>query len=92
MTLNDFKMWLSGYSENITETPTPAQWKRIQEALASVGDGGTVLKPPIIPSVWIDPSRSIGGGTASPPEEWAKGFCQNAMSLPSSKTVTRASA
>lgn len=75
MTLNDFKMWLSGYAENIGEAPTPAQWQRIQEALKSVGD---VPKPPVsLPSVWIDPMKGVGGGTGNPPHKWADVICQN---------------
>lgn len=75
MTLSEFKAWLSGFSEAIEGAPTPAQWQRIQEALKSVGD---VPKPPVsLPSVWIDPRKGIGGGTANPPPNWAEVVCQN---------------
>jgi hypothetical protein len=43
MTINEFNMWLSGYSEaaGITEkkAPTREQWKRIHEQLKSVHQG-----------------------------------------------------
>ena len=33
MRFGEFKFWLEGFCESITDAPTPAQWKRIKEQL-----------------------------------------------------------
>ena len=36
MTMAEFKAWFDGYSEAIGDVPTPEQWERIKEKIASV--------------------------------------------------------
>lgn len=36
MTLSEFKYWLEGFDEAVSEAPTPAQWKRIKERIGEV--------------------------------------------------------
>lgn len=45
MTSDDFRAWLSGFSEAVDGTPTEAQWARILEKL-----GHVVPVAPIIPA------------------------------------------
>ena len=36
MTLNEFKAWFEGFSENLGEVPTKAQWKRIKARIDEI--------------------------------------------------------
>jgi len=38
MTFNEFKSWLDGFSEAIGDAPTPEQWAKVVEKLATVQD------------------------------------------------------
>jgi len=36
MTINEFKAWFEGYTENITKLPTQKQWARIKERVDEI--------------------------------------------------------
>ncbi len=36
MTVNEFKAWFSGYTENVPKQPTQKQWKRICEVVNDI--------------------------------------------------------
>jgi len=54
MTFNEFKSWLDGFSESIGESPTPEQWAKVKEKLATVQDRSFPIMPnlgsPALPS------------------------------------------
>ena len=58
MTINEFKAWLDGYTENLKGTPTKAQWLRIKEKLEDVYECPPHFNPfwypvtPISPTPW----------------------------------------
>lgn len=80
MTLNDFKFWLAGFSEHITEAPTPAQWKRILDALEKTGQPA-VSMPTVFPIGQAQDFQKhpfVGPGVSSPtvrdaPGVWGAG-------------------
>jgi hypothetical protein len=43
MTLQEFKSWFDGFTENIEKIPSQKQWKRIQERVAEI-DGVTITE------------------------------------------------
>lgn len=52
MTVNEFKAWLEGYSENISDCPTPEQWKKIKEKLLNMRSevvNNSLVSPPFSP-------------------------------------------
>jgi hypothetical protein len=68
MTLAEFKAWLDGFKEAVGEAPTPDQWQRITEKLATVYEPRPVLPAypaqtyptfPLSP-VWGSPDTSLG--------------------------------
>lgn len=54
MTFNEFKSWLDGFSEAIGEAPTPEQWAKVNEKLATVQEWVFPVNPnlglPALPS------------------------------------------
>jgi hypothetical protein len=48
MTLNEFKAWFDGYTEDM-QHPSAKQWKRIKERIAEIDD-----KPTITEKVFVD--------------------------------------
>lgn len=57
MTINEFRAWLDGFKEAIGEAPTPDQWAKVLEKVA------TVNEPHVFPNVqpniigpWVSPS------------------------------------
>lgn len=69
MTLSEFKAWLDGFGEAIGDAPTPEQWAKIREKLATVAEPYVVQMPalpmePCIPTSPIYPVRpfTIGPG------------------------------
>lgn len=65
MTLQEFKAWFDGFTENIGEkVPTQKQWKRIKERVSEID--GTAISYPVYIDRWIHPYPrywSSGGGT-----------------------------
>ncbi len=54
MTLAEFKAWLDGFKEAVGDAPTPEQWQRITEKLA------TVYEPlPVLPAYPAQPYPSF---------------------------------
>ncbi len=51
MTLNEFKSWFEGFTENIRDLPSKKQWARIQERLEDV-DGEITTYPVYIDQYW----------------------------------------
>lgn len=51
MTLQEFKAWFEGYTENITKQPTQKQWARIQERVDEI-DGTTITYPVYVEKYW----------------------------------------
>lgn len=47
MTLQEFKSWLEGFSENIEGAPSTKQWERIQEQIQKVRAYPAVNPSPI---------------------------------------------
>lgn len=45
MTFNEFKSWLDGFSEAIGDAPTPEQWAKVNEKLATVQERGFLVTP-----------------------------------------------
>ncbi len=66
MTLAEFKAWLDGFKEAIGEAPTPEQWQRVTEKVATVYEPSPVLPayptqtyPSFpLPSVWCGPNTA----------------------------------
>ena len=53
MTLNEFKAWFEGFSENLGEAPTKAQWKRIKARINEID--GSPVSPLIVERHWPYP-------------------------------------
>jgi hypothetical protein len=56
MTLAEFKAWMDGFNEAVGDAPTPEQWQRITEKLATVHEPLPVLPqlpfgPPSYPTL-----------------------------------------
>ncbi len=63
MTVSEFKAWLDGFKEAIGEAPTPDQWQRVLEKMATVSENVPLLPMPHYPSplispVWCGPNQS----------------------------------
>ncbi len=59
MTPNEFKAWFEGFSEAVDGAPTPAQWQRISEKVATLNTSLGAL-PGVAP-------MRIGGTAVTPP-------------------------
>ena len=72
MTLQEFKAWFEGFTENMDGTPNAKQWKRIQAKISDID--GTVTSYPIFidryvkpyftsypPVITCDTTKTIGG-------------------------------
>jgi hypothetical protein len=57
MTVNEFKIWLEGFSESISVAPTPQQWARIKEKLEEVKE--VKGEPVFCPPPYTKPQRPI---------------------------------
>ena len=55
MTLNEFKAWFEGFTENIDGVPNDAQWKRIQKQVKKIN--GVALSPTVIERHYHDYHR-----------------------------------
>ena len=51
MTLQEFKAWFQGYTENISKQPTQKQWARIQERVEEI-NGDPVTERIFIDRYW----------------------------------------
>lgn len=59
MTISEFQAWLDGFSEAIDGAPTPAQWEKIKEKVATLQSVRlTDVLPPILPPPYVP--RHIG--------------------------------
>jgi hypothetical protein len=59
MTLQEFKAWFDGFTENMGEAPpTKLQWARIQARVKEI-DGTAVTYPVFIDRYWPHPSPTI---------------------------------
>lgn len=75
MTLQEFKAWFEGFTEDMDGRPTEKQWKRIQKRIKEID--GTVTTERVFIDRWIRPyapywqqwqiwngaPTSVGGGT-----------------------------
>ncbi len=59
MTIAEFRAWFEGYTENISDKPSAAQWERIKERV------NEITPQPI----WIDPSIYKPFETYEPPTQ-----------------------
>ena len=57
MTFNEFKSWLDGFSEAIGEAPTPEQWAKVMDKLATVQERALPSIPNLAPSLPSYPPR-----------------------------------
>ena len=82
MTINEFRAWLDGFKEAIGEAPTPEQWSRVLDKMATVREPlnigpnlpniiGPYWSPTIPPNVPMWPSVTCGVTSAGLPE-WLK--------------------
>lgn len=62
MTINEFRAWLDGFKESVGNAPTPDQWAKVQEKLATVNISWGI--PPSIPSA-SDPSFQLRNPTSA---------------------------
>jgi hypothetical protein len=60
MNLAEFKAWLDGFKEAVGDAPTPEQWQRITEKLATVYDPVPVLPAPVYPTYPVTPIWGTG--------------------------------
>jgi len=51
MTLQEFKAWFDGFTENIGERPSAKQWERIQARVKEI-DGAAVSYPVFVERYW----------------------------------------
>jgi hypothetical protein len=59
MTLQEFKAWFDGFTENMGEAPpTKLQWARIQARVKEI-DGAAITYPVFIDRYWPHPSPTI---------------------------------
>lgn len=72
MTLQEFKAWFEGFTENMKGVPTQKQWARIQERVGQID--GIALTKEVIYRYWPTYS-SIPGYTT-----WCTGTTTNAVS------------
>lgn len=77
MTNSEFKAWLEGFSEGIDETPTPKQWKKIQEKIKSL-DGNSSVHHYYHAPIYPQPRRYYDYGLWSHVNGGAVGMVANA--------------
>ncbi len=51
MTLQEFKAWFDGFTENMGEAPTKLQWARIQARVKEI-DGAAITYPVFVDRYW----------------------------------------
>lgn len=55
MTLNEFKAWFDGFTENVSKAPTIKQWARIKERVGEINDVAVTER--IYVDRWVTPYR-----------------------------------